>query len=85
MDSRFLLWFGVLVRFFRGRGKLVLENLALRQQLTVLKRRHPRSRLDLFDKLFWVIAKRFWCTWKEALIVVTWFGGIGQAFVSTGV
>src|SRR5260370_22347516 len=36
MDSRFLLWFGVLARLFRGRGKLVLENLALRQQLTVL-------------------------------------------------
>ena len=64
------LW-GVLVRLFRGRGKLVLENLALRQQLTVLKRRHPRPRLDLFDKLFWVIAKQFWSTWKEALIVVT--------------
>jgi hypothetical protein len=71
MDGLFLLWFGVLVRLFRGRGKLVLENLALRQQLTVLKRRHPRPRLDLFDKLFWVIAKQFWSTWKEALIVVT--------------
>jgi len=71
MDSLFLLWFGVLVRLFRGRGKRVLENLALRQQLTVLKRRHPRPRLDLFDKLFWVIATQFWSIWKEALIVVT--------------
>jgi hypothetical protein len=71
MDSLFLLWFGVLVGLFRGRGKLELENLALRQQLTVLKRRHPRPRLDLFDKLFWVIAQQFWSTWKEALIVVT--------------
>src|ERR1700733_12522570 len=51
--------------------KLVLENLALRQQLNVLKRRHPRPRLDLFDKLFWVIAQQFWSTWKQALIVVT--------------
>jgi hypothetical protein len=48
-----------------------LENLALRQRLTVLKRRHPTPRLDLFDKLFWVIAKQFWSTWKEALIMVT--------------
>jgi hypothetical protein len=71
MNSLFLLWFGVLVRLFRGRGKLVLENLALRQQLNILKRRHPRPRLDLFDKLFWVIAQQFWSTWKEALIVVT--------------
>jgi putative transposase len=71
MYSLFLLWFGVLVRLFRGRGKLVLENLALRQQLNVLKRRHPRPRLDLFDKLFWVIAQQFRSTWKQALIVVT--------------
>ncbi len=71
MDNLFLLWFGVLVRLFSSRGKLVLENLALRQQLAVLKRRHPRPQLDLFDKLFWVTAHRFWSVWKEALIVVT--------------
>jgi hypothetical protein len=71
MDNVFLLWFGALVRLFRSRGNLVLENLALRQQLSVLKRRHPRPQLDWFDKLFWVIAHQFWSTWKEALIVVT--------------
>ncbi len=67
MDSLFLLWFGVLVRLFRGRGRLVLENLALRQQLNVLKRRHPRPRLDLFDKLFWVIAQQFWLWFAKTL------------------
>jgi hypothetical protein len=71
MDNLFLIWFGAPVRLFRSRGTLVLENLALRQQLAVLKRRHPRPRLDLFDKLFWVIAHQFWSTWKEALILVT--------------
>jgi len=53
MDNLFLLWFGVLVRLFRSRGQLMLENLALRHQLAVLKRRRPRPRLDWFDKLFW--------------------------------
>jgi putative transposase len=71
MYNLFLLWFGVLIRLFRSRGKLVLENLVLRQQLAVLKRRHPRPRLDFFDKLFWVIAHQFWSAWEEALIVVT--------------
>lgn len=71
MYNLFLLWFGVLLRVFRSRGKLVLENLALWQQLAVLKRWHPRPRLELFDKLFWVIAHQFWSTWKEGLIVVT--------------
>jgi hypothetical protein len=70
MDNVFLLWFGILVRLFRNRGKLLLENLALRQQLSVLKRRHPRPRLNWFDKLFWVIAHQYWSDWKEALIVV---------------
>jgi hypothetical protein len=53
--SRFIgLCLGPLVRLLRARRSLLLENLALRQQLAVLKRRHPRPRLDLVDKLFWV-------------------------------
>src|SRR6202047_3012833 len=62
---------GTLVRLLRARRSLLLENLALRQQLAVLKRRHPRPRLDLLDKLFWVAIRRFWCGWQESLIAVT--------------
>ena len=65
------LCFGTLVRLFRGRRSLLLENLALRQQLAVLKGRHPRPRLGLFDKLFWVVARRVWSAWKLSLIIVT--------------
>ena len=54
-----------------GSPKLLLENLALRQQLIVLKRRHPRPNLGLFDKLFWVVARRVWSAWKHSLIIVT--------------
>jgi transposase InsO family protein len=71
MFNLLFLWFGALARAFRSRRHLVLENLALRQQLAVLNRRHPRPGLDLFDKLFWVTAHQFWSAWKEALIVVT--------------
>jgi putative transposase len=62
---------GAIVRFFQGRRQLLLENLALRQQLAALKRRRPRPMLVVFDKLFWVLAQRFWSEWKQALIVVT--------------
>jgi putative transposase len=62
---------GTLVRFFRMRRSLLLENLALRQQLGVLKRHRPRPGLGPFDKLFWVAVSRFWSGWKQALIVVT--------------
>src|SRR5262250_684394 len=65
------LCFGTLVRFLRSRHSLLLENLALRQQLAVLKRRHPRPKLDLFDPLFWLLVRRCWSGWKQALLVVT--------------
>jgi putative transposase len=61
----------MLVRFFRGRRSLLLENLDLRQQLVTLKRRNPRPSLGLFDKLFWVIARRVWSAWKQSLLIVT--------------
>jgi putative transposase len=65
------LYLGALVRFLRARQSLLLENLALRQQLAALKRRHPRPRLDLLDRLFWVAVRRFWSGWQQSLIVVT--------------
>jgi hypothetical protein len=38
-------------RLFRGQRSLLLENLAPRQQLTVMKRHHPRPRLGTLDRL----------------------------------
>src|SRR5215469_14152634 len=65
------LCFGMLIRFFRGRRSLLLENLTSRQQLVVLKRRHPRPRLGLFDKLFWVVALPVGSAGRDSLIIVT--------------
>jgi putative transposase len=62
---------GLLARCFRSRRKLLLENLALRQQLAILKRRQNRPTLLPFDKLFWMLACRFWSEWKKSLLVVT--------------
>jgi transposase InsO family protein len=62
---------GLVARCFRSRRRLLLENLALRQQLAVLKRRQARPKLSPFDKLFWVLACRFWTDWKRSLLVVT--------------
>ena len=59
MFDLFCLRSGTVLRFFRTRRSLMLENLALRQQLAVLQRRHPRPRLSPVDKLFWVLARRF--------------------------
>jgi putative transposase len=70
MFDPFRLWFSSVLCVFRSRRSLMLENLALRQQLAVLKREHPRPRLGPLDKLFWVLALRFWSQWKESLILV---------------
>lgn len=66
-----VLCLATLVRLWRGRQSILLENLALRQQLAVLKRRHPRPRVGLLAKLFWGAARRFWSGWKQSLIIVT--------------
>lgn len=58
------------LRLFRSRRELLLENLALRQQLTVLKQRHPQPRFAIPDKLFWVMLRRLWYSWKCALVLV---------------
>ncbi len=61
---------GTIARLFCARRGLLLENLALRQQLAVFKRLHPRTRLTFLDKLFWVAARQICSDWKQFLIVV---------------
>jgi hypothetical protein len=49
----------ILVRAFalacRGHHELVLENIALRQQLNALKRTAKRPRLRTLDRVFWIL------------------------------
>jgi len=49
---------------------LALENLALRQQLAVFKRKCPRPRLRAMDRFFWVWLSRSWKDWRRALVIV---------------
>jgi hypothetical protein len=62
---------GTIPQLFRVRRDLLLENLALQQQLAAPKRKHPGPRLGILDKLLRVLARRFWSGWKDALVVVT--------------
>ncbi len=57
--------------WFKSRAALQVEVLALRHQLTVLKRsQRGRLRLSSADRLFWVWLSRFWSQWRSALIMV---------------
>ncbi len=53
-----------------SRQHLVLENLALRQQLAVLSRRSRRPRLDPSDRLFWSFLSQLWLRWQSAVVFV---------------
>ena len=54
----------------RGHRELVLENLALRQQLMAMKRANGRPRLQARDRLFWMALRRIWTNWRTALVLV---------------
>jgi transposase InsO family protein len=62
--------FDLIVQSCHSRRDLLLENLALRQQLAILKQRHPQPRFAASDKMFWVILRRLWPGWKQALILI---------------
>jgi len=62
--------FAYLCAFLRTRRALGLEILALRQQVGVLKRKHPRPRLNNLDRLFWLALRRLWSRWADALVLV---------------
>jgi hypothetical protein len=52
------------------KADLVLENLALRQQLVVFQRKAKRPRLRKVDRIFWLWLARSWSSWRDSLIVV---------------
>ena len=56
--------------FFRSRADTSLEVLALRQQVTVLKRKRPRPMLNRLDRLFWTALRHFWSRWRDVLVIV---------------
>src|ERR1019366_4469509 len=62
---------GWLVGPLRSRADLILENLALRQQLLAVHAQRPRQRLTASHKLFWVVLRGLWVRWKEPLTLVT--------------
>jgi hypothetical protein len=54
----------------KSQRELALENLALRQQLAILKRTSKRPKLTNADRALWVALSRLWPDWQNALILV---------------
>ncbi|MFO0677044.1 MAG: hypothetical protein U0169_10935 [Polyangiaceae bacterium] len=61
---------GASIAALSPRASLVVENLALRQQLAVLRRVAPRQRSGPVDPAFRVVLSRAWSRWADTLVVV---------------
>src|ERR1035437_2199757 len=71
MIEPFKLVFRLVRSIFRRDPQLILENLALRHQLQIALRSHPRPRLSNRDRFLWVCIRRV-CPglWERYLVVV---------------
>src|SRR5262245_3084723 len=56
--------------FFAPRLDLMVEILALRQQLAILNRTAKPPSLRFQDRLFWIALSQFWNGWRSALLIV---------------
>src|SRR5262245_15809685 len=70
MGESLSLLFGFFLATLRGQRNLALENLALRQQLAILKRTQQRPAIRTKDRLFWVWLSRIWSEWRVPLLIV---------------
>ena len=70
----------------RPQRDLLLENLALRQQILILERQVKRPRFKDHERVFWVLLSRFWSGWKNPLrlvqpeTVISWHRKIWRLF-----
>ncbi len=55
---------------FQARRHLILENLALRQQLAVLNRNAKKPNCVKLTGLFWIGLLAFWDRWRYALVIL---------------
>jgi hypothetical protein len=63
-----LVWF--LRAVLRSRGAVVLENLALRQQLATYCRGHKRPQVKPEERLLWAVLWKVWPGWRSAWLMV---------------
>jgi transposase InsO family protein len=72
----------------RSRHDLLIENLALRQQLSAFTSRNQKPRVRPTDRLFWSILSLTWSGWTNALVfvkpgtVIRWHGKALRSFWS---
>ena len=61
---------GLINALLADRSRLALENVALRQQLAVLRRSVNRAKIDDIDRVFWILMRRLLDGWRDTLLIV---------------
>ena len=54
----------------RDQSTIIAENIALRHQISVLKRTVKRPKIKEYDRIFWVLLLKLWNGWKKSLLIV---------------
>lgn len=60
----------LIVLLFCSRSELILEIIALRHQITMLKRGKPKPKIKNRDRLFWIVISKLWKDWSRVLLIV---------------
>ncbi len=60
----------VLSSIFRNQSTIIAENIALRHQITVLKRTIKRPKIRKRDRIFWVLLSKLWNGWRNSLFII---------------
>ena len=55
---------------FKSKNEIIIENLALRQQLATYKAQKIKPKLRERDRLFWIVLKKSWSKWINTLVIV---------------
>ena len=62
--------FRLVFLFGKDHHAVVLENLTLRQQISIYKRKQKRPRLVAGDRWFWIGLSTVWKDWRQVLLMV---------------
>ncbi len=57
--------FSIIVTVFKNNSALAMENIALRQQLSIYHHSKKRPKICMRDRLFWIFVSRYWKKWKD--------------------
>ena len=70
METICILVLFMFLMFNKLNSHLIIENLALRQQLTAMKQSMKRPKIRTRDRILWVFLSYLWKDWQDVLIIV---------------